>query len=789
MGAKINRSALRCALALIIPAASLLCVALADSAESAADFGQPATATLRLNAAQQVPFERLTPADAADAAIDALNPNGADNRLAINYFHSQCYLRRASIVRSDPTLYFYSARTHSRATYGCSRDVVLELAQAGAFELDLDELGLRTDLVESGLYEPRQVTYFILHGFRSSWNKNAWLCDTKDMILNSSDANVFLVDWSGGARPSFVGDYGAAVASTGLVAELLASFIDALMRASNQTDASRFHLIGHSLGAHIAGYIGYSLPKLGRITALDPAGPCFTNATATAPSRSQVGRASRAAHPNIGAAGDIGFGRRRLSPASAKLVVALHTDIAVFGLRENVAHYDVYVNGGYRQAQCGTWDLISRANDLFDLNARVLLSPSLVCAHSFAHELLDTFAATFGGARAQQARPRLATEPPVSSNYRQLVRPDLSDDERCYPMAIACDSWQAYLLGECGPCDSNNDPNCIYTSLTFDPNSLPPPAPFQVDPRAPRLADKSRNDDNTFNDEDDSIAAHANPFLPDDSQTYGRHFMKSGPRSPVTCLYQYQLVVATERAADEAAAAAATPAYFYLHIPLDTTGRFGAGDGHSGEPVRGRLAQVSHKLRPGSRAFASAARRLAAALGPHTPTDAGRSLNLYTALITFAVAPASACANASRSGGGGGVDDSDRWQLCRPLGPLLELQVWARSEPHVGAVRFAAINYMSGLDVETRERHSRAFVRAHAQQVYSREQVEAEFGAVAGLSELSPRGLIQSSFKSGATRGLKCLFSLFNPYSAATSFKCARSSSYLSHAVLMRPAQ
>lgn len=79
------------------------------------------------------------------------------------------------------------------------------------------------------------------------------------------DANIVLVDWQkGAAGPSYI----SAAANTQLVGRQLALLLMDMM--SMGLDPSHVHIIGFSLGAHIAGYAGRSIQKkkqkVGRIT-------------------------------------------------------------------------------------------------------------------------------------------------------------------------------------------------------------------------------------------------------------------------------------------------------------------------------------------------------------------------------------------------------------------------------------------------------------------------------------------------------------------------------------------
>ena len=71
------------------------------------------------------------------------------------------------------------------------------------------------------------------------------------------------VDWARGAKFP----YGQATANTQIAGAEIARLVKKLV-AEHGANVSEFHLIGHSLGAHVAGYAGERLDKLGRITGL-----------------------------------------------------------------------------------------------------------------------------------------------------------------------------------------------------------------------------------------------------------------------------------------------------------------------------------------------------------------------------------------------------------------------------------------------------------------------------------------------------------------------------------------
>ncbi|XP_021513749.1 lipase member H [Meriones unguiculatus] len=163
-------------------------------------------------------------------------------------------------------------------------------------------------------------TTFIIHGFRPTGSPPVWMEELVHSLLREQEMNVVVVDWNRGATTVI---YSSASAKTRKVAEILEEFIKHMVDKGASLD--NIYMIGVSLGAHIAGFVGAAYPKkLGRITGLDPAGPLFN------------GRPPE----------------DRLDPSDAQFVDVIHSDTDALGYREPLGHMDFYPNGGLDQPGC-----------------------------------------------------------------------------------------------------------------------------------------------------------------------------------------------------------------------------------------------------------------------------------------------------------------------------------------------------------------------------------------------------------------------------------------------------
>jgi hypothetical protein len=167
-------------------------------------------------------------------------------------------------------------------------------------------------------------TKILVHGLLDSMNNKQWWIDMKNAILDVDDVNIVMVDWSkANGLP-----YTKATANTQVVGAEIALLMKYMIEKRG-AKAADFHIIGHSLGSHVAGYAGRNLPGTGRISGLDPAGPYFENTD-----------------PSV-----------RLDPTDAVFVDVIHTDgshnlLLGLGGLQRMGHVDFYPNGGYNQPKC-----------------------------------------------------------------------------------------------------------------------------------------------------------------------------------------------------------------------------------------------------------------------------------------------------------------------------------------------------------------------------------------------------------------------------------------------------
>uniref|UniRef100_A0A8C9A9P4 phospholipase A1 n=1 Tax=Prolemur simus TaxID=1328070 RepID=A0A8C9A9P4_PROSS len=114
-------------------------------------------------------------------------------------------------------------------------------------------------------------TFFIIHGWTMSGMLENWLHKLVSALqTREKDANVVVVDWLPLAHQL----YTDAVNNTRVVGHSIARMLDWLQE-KDDFSLGNVHLIGYSLGAHVAGYAGnFVKGTVGRITAITEVVKC-----------------------------------------------------------------------------------------------------------------------------------------------------------------------------------------------------------------------------------------------------------------------------------------------------------------------------------------------------------------------------------------------------------------------------------------------------------------------------------------------------------------------------------
>uniref|UniRef100_A0A182Y8X3 Lipase domain-containing protein n=1 Tax=Anopheles stephensi TaxID=30069 RepID=A0A182Y8X3_ANOST len=178
--------------------------------------------------------------------------------------------------------------------------------------------------VNASYFNASRPTRVIVHGFCNCQHSD--FCQSiKDALLYANDLNIISIDWSDTAG---LLDYILLRLRLDQVAASLANFVDFLHNTTD-LDMSQVHLIGHSLGAHLAGLSGKRVTtgRVGAIVGLDPAGPLFSSRDSTT----------------------------RLDSTDAQYVEVIHTNGGTLGMYDPIGTADFYPNGGKSQPGCLPW--------------------------------------------------------------------------------------------------------------------------------------------------------------------------------------------------------------------------------------------------------------------------------------------------------------------------------------------------------------------------------------------------------------------------------------------------
>ncbi|XP_059470193.1 phospholipase A1 member A-like [Neocloeon triangulifer] len=210
-------------------------------------------------------------------------------------------------------------------------------------------------LDESG-FDPSRPLKLLIHGYNGTLNNKPINTIARAYIEDGAAVNLVMLDWSAYTN---IPCYPTAVINAWQAGRCTAKTLQeiAAWTGSPRQFFSELHIVGFSLGAHVAGFTGsYVKPnRISRITGLDPALPFFKS----------LNRAWK------------------LDPSDARFVDVIHTNAGQLGKLGNVGHADFYVNGGSTQPACNNSD-------------RPAVCSHLLAPTYFAESILESARGFFG---------------------------------------------------------------------------------------------------------------------------------------------------------------------------------------------------------------------------------------------------------------------------------------------------------------------------------------------------------------------------------------------------------
>jgi len=251
---------------------------------------------------------------------------------------------------------------------------------------DYETIELTQESLENSHFDSSLPTVILAHGWNSHGDEFG--ADFSKAYFSVEDYNVFAIEW--GDLETWA-NYPQAAVRTRAVGEHSANLVKIL---SDVGAFEKIHVIGHSLGAHVAGFMAKKVQEMGlgvleRVTGLDPAEPFF----------------------------DIAGPKERIDKSDAKFVDIVHTNSGMLwngclSIKKSIGHVDIYPAGGSHQPGC----------------VEACIIPNIMCYNISIEDLIK------GGCSHERS----------VSYYKESI---LTGGEQF--LAWNCPSWEDFEEGKC----------------------------------------------------------------------------------------------------------------------------------------------------------------------------------------------------------------------------------------------------------------------------------------------------------------------------------------------------